>query len=97
MPSRTAIFHVENPLALVRDFENEDDRAAALAAIERTLSTVSEVDPLAYQAWRGRQKRRARAVVGAGEAARRVVAWRRSGGRVPSLPQAPALPAADPS
>jgi hypothetical protein len=34
MRPRTAIFYSENPLAIVRDFPNEVDRAQALTAIE---------------------------------------------------------------
>jgi hypothetical protein len=41
MPPRTAIFYSENPLAIVRDFPVEVDRARALKAIERALSTVA--------------------------------------------------------
>jgi hypothetical protein len=89
MPPRTAIFYAENPMAILRDFPDDCDQAKALAAMDRALSVAATNDPLAYEAWRRRQARRANRIVGAGEAAARVLAWRRSRTAITELPDAP--------
>jgi hypothetical protein len=89
MPPRTAIFYAEHPFAILRDFPDERDRAEVVAAVEHALATVADDDPLAHTAWRRRQEARIRGVVGAGEAARRILAWQRLGTPTPAMPDAP--------
>ena len=89
MPSRTAIFDAEHPLAIVRDFPDGRDQAKVLAAVDRALAQVADDDPPAHEAWRRRQGARARGVVGADEATKRILTWKRSGAPMPALPDAP--------
>jgi hypothetical protein len=92
MAPRIAMFYAEQPLAVLRDFETERDRDMALRGIQRALDRASDDDPLALAAFRLRQARRIRNVIGTGEAARRIVAWRDAGLPAPRLDPAPQPP-----
>jgi hypothetical protein len=89
MAPRTAIFYAENPLALLRDFRTGGEQLAALRNVERGLARARENDPLAFRAYRVRQAARARRHVGVGEGAARFLAWRRTSGVMPELPEPP--------
>jgi hypothetical protein len=85
---KLAIFYSEHPRALMRDYPSPTDQARALRRMDRLFAAATREQPLEWQAYLARCRKRA--VIGTEEAARRIVAFKQLGVRIPVPPPTPA-------
>lgn len=85
MDVRQAIFYLENPLALGRDFPRRAERLKAVEGMDQAIEHARRENSLVWQAYEAR-RRRARKRVSTLDAARRNVAFERLGARPRDVP-----------